>query len=302
MEACYPQLETEVDQEDMRQRFQQVGGALRTLLANDEVYKRAVQLQRAEAKDFTTVERAFEGDLSTFEEKKMPTRLFTYLSADGISNSVTVCSPGAAILLVEKHYDKLVELWNAGKPESRYVLEECVGPLLTTFWPGKQGFTAFEVTNAAQPAGKRAQWNRTPVNDFQVKKGLQLLECDTEKIFDTRWREAVKQGSLDKCVLHSPERYSGIDYLLDFNHGISVTSSASHSIAPEFRTKLEQMFKSHSSTEENRSFTLTFLTTGDPEHFAPDGYDFKRTAGTGRPIKIVSQGLCAGRAHSEDAH
>ena len=160
VEACYSQLETEVDQEDMRQRFQQVGGALRTLLANDEVYKRAVQLQRAEAKDFTTVERAFEGDLSTFEEKKMPTRLFTYLSADGISNSVTVCSPGAAILLVEKHYDKLVELWNAGKPESRYVLEECVGPLLTTFWPGKQGFTAFEVTNAAQPAGKRAQWNR----------------------------------------------------------------------------------------------------------------------------------------------
>ena len=174
MEACYPQLETEVDQEDMRQRFQQVGGALRTLLANDEVYKRAVQLQRAEAKDFTTVERAFEGDLSTFEEKKMPTRLFTYLSADGISNSVTVCSPGAAILLVEKHYDKLVELWNAGKPESRYVLEECVGPLLTTFWPGKQGFTACEVTNAAPPAAKRAQWNRTPVNDFQVKKGLQL--------------------------------------------------------------------------------------------------------------------------------
>ena len=261
VEACYSQLETEVDQEDMRQRFQQVGGALRTLLANDEVYKRAVQLQRAEAKDFTTVERAFEGDLSTFEEKKMPTRLFTYLSADGISNSVTVCSPGAAILLVEKHYDKLVELWNAGKPESRYVLEECVGPLLTTFWPGKQGFTAFEVTNAAQPAGKRAQWNRTPVNDFQVQKGLQLLECDTEKIFDNRWREAVKKGSLDKCVLHSPERYSGIDYLLDFNHGISVTSSASHSIAPEFCTKLEQMFKSHSSTEENRSFTLTFLIT-----------------------------------------
>ena len=128
--------------------------------------------------------------------------------------------------------------------------------------------------------------NGTAVNDFQVQKGLQLLECDTEKIFDNRWREAVKKGSLDKCVLHSPERYSGIDYLLDFNHGISVTSSALHSIAPEFRTKLEQMFKSHSSTEENRSFTLTFLITGDPEHFAPDGYDFNALQELAGPSKL----------------
>ena len=279
VEAGYPQLETEVDQEDMRQRFQQVGGALRTLLANDEVYKRAVQLQRAEAKDFTTVERAFEGDLSTFEEKKMPTRLFTYLSADGISNSVTVCSPGAAILLVEKHYDKLVELWNAGKPESRYVLEECVGPLLTTFWPGKQGFTACEVTNAAPPAAKRAQWNRTPVNDFQVKKGLQL-ECDTEKIFDDRWREAVQRGSLDGRVLHSPENYPGIDYLLDFNHGISVTTSLTHDIAKAFREKLKNMFNAQPC-----SFTLTFLITGDPQKFAPEGEDFNELQKLAGPSK-----------------
>eukprot|EP00439_Symbiodinium_sp_Y106_P005394 s10987_g1.t1 len=102
----------------MRQRFLQVGGALRTLLANDAGYTRALQLQRADAQDFATVERAFEGDLSTFEEKKMPTRLFTHLSADGIFNNVTVCSPGAATLLVDEHYDKLVDLWNAGKPES----------------------------------------------------------------------------------------------------------------------------------------------------------------------------------------
>ena len=98
VEVCYPELKTQVHQEDLRQRFQQVGGALRTLLASVEGYRRAVQLQRAEAKDFTTVERAFAGDLSTFAEKKMPTRLFTYLSADGISNSVTVCSPGAPCL------------------------------------------------------------------------------------------------------------------------------------------------------------------------------------------------------------
>ena len=155
VEACYPELKTQVHQEDLRQRFQQVGGALRTLLASVAGYTRAVQLQRVEVEHFTTVKRALAGDLSTFADKKMPTRLFTYLSADGISNSVTVCSPGAAALLVDEHYDKLVALWSAaGKPVSRYALEECVGPLLTTFWPGKQGFAAFEVTNAAQPAGK----------------------------------------------------------------------------------------------------------------------------------------------------
>eukprot|EP00439_Symbiodinium_sp_Y106_P027084 s9701_g3.t1 len=136
----------------------------------------------------------------------MPTRLFTYLSADGISNSVTVCSPGAAELIVDQHYDKLVALWSAaGKPVSRYALEECVGPLLTTFWQGKQGFAAFEVTNAAQPAGKRAQWNRTPVNDFQLKEGLQLLECDTDQIFDDRWRKAVQKGSLEGRVVQIPK-------------------------------------------------------------------------------------------------
>ena len=272
VEACHSILVTDVEKEKMLRRFQQIGGALRTLLADDAIYEEAVQLQRAEAKDFTTVERAFEGDLSTFEEKKMPTRLFTYLSADGISNSVTVCSPGAAILLVEKHYDKLVELWNAGKPESRYVLEECVGPLLTTFWPGKQGFTAFEVTNAAQPAGKRAQGNRTPVNDFQVKEGLQLLECDTEKIFDDRWREAVQRGSLDGRVLHSPENYPGIDYLLDFNHGISVTTSLKHDIAKAFREKLVEMF---GNASQPCSFTLTFLITGEPQKFTPKGSDYE---------------------------
>ena len=82
VEACHSILVTDVEKEKMLRRFQQIGGALRTLLADDAVYDDAVQLQRAEAEDFTTVRRAFAGDLSTFEEKKMPTRLFTYLSAD----------------------------------------------------------------------------------------------------------------------------------------------------------------------------------------------------------------------------
>ena len=269
VEACYPWFVTQVDKEEMLRRFQQVGGALRNLLADKVIYEQAVKQQSAEAKDFATVERAFAGDLSTFEGKKMPTRLFTYLSADGIRDHVSVCSPGAAALLVEKHYDELVPLWSTGTPRSRYWLEDFVGPLLTTYWPGKEGLAAFEVTNAAQQAGKRVQWNHTPVNDLQVKQGLQLLECDTDQIFDDRWREALQRGSLEGRVLHSPENYPGIDYLLEFNHGISVTTSLKHDIAKVFRQKLEDMFKVGSS------FTLTFLITGEPTQFKPDRDDFK---------------------------
>ena len=282
VEACYPQLETKVDQEDMRQRFQQVGGALRTLLANVAGYTRAVQLQRVEAKDFTTVERAFEGDLSTFEEKKMPTRLFTYRSADGILSNVSICSPGAAALLVEKHYDKLVSLWsNANNPKSRYGLEDCVGPLLTAFWPGKQGFTACEVTSA--PAAKKSRWNRSLGEAFEVEKGLQLLECDTDQIFDARWREAVQKASLEGRVLHSPENYPGIDYLLDFNHGIQVTNSNTHTIAKAFRNKLQEMFN---NTEESHGFTLTFLITGDPGKFTPNRSDYNALMDMAGPEKL----------------
>ena len=280
VEACHPWFETHVGLEDMRERFQQVGGALRTLLANDEVYKRAVKDQEAEAEDLTTVKRAFAGDLTTFEEKKMPTRLFTYRSEKGISSNVSVCSPGAAALLVKKHYDELVMLWsNADNPNSRYAFEDCVGPLLTTFWPGKAGLAAFEVTNAA-PAGKRAQWNRTPVNDFQVEKKGWQLECDTEKIFDDRWLKAVQRGSLEGRVLHSPEKYSGIDYLLEFNHGISVTTSLTHDIAKAFREKLKNMFNAKPC-----SFTLTFLITGDPQKFAPEGEDFNELQKLAGPSK-----------------
>ena len=203
----------------------------------------------------------------------MPTRLFTYRSADGISKKVSVCSPGAAALLVEKHYDKLVQLWcDPSTARSRYWLEDFVGVLLTKLWSGKTGLTAFEVTNAANAAAKRAQWNYKSVMDLQVKEGLQLLECDTDHIFDARWREAVQRGSLEGRVLHSPENYPGIDYLLEFNHGISVTTSLKRSIAKAFRAKLEEML---GNTGESRSFTLTFLITGDPQTFTPKADDFK---------------------------
>jgi len=273
VEVCHPWLETQVDKEVMRHRFQQVGGALRTLLASQTGYKQAVELQRAEAKEFSTVERAFAGELNNVEGKTMPTRLFTHGSVDGISHNVSVCSPGAATLLVEKHYDKLVQLWcDPSTPRSRYWLEDFVGVLLTKLWSGKTGLFAFEVTKAANAAAKRAQWNYKSVMDLPVKEGLQLLECDTDHIFDARWREAVQRGSLEGRVLHSPENYPGIDYLLEFNHGISVTTSLKHDIAKSFREKLVEMF---GNASQPCSFTLTFLITGEPQKFTPKGSDYE---------------------------
>ena len=241
VEACHECFGTQVEKGEMSRRFKQVGGALRTLLADKVIYEQAVKLQRAEAEDFTTVRRAFAGDLSIFEEKKMPTRLFTYLSANGISSQVTVCSPAVAKLILEKHYDKLVQLWSdASNPTSRYWLEEFVGPLLTTFWPGKEGLTVVKFTDEGLA---KAKWIRTQGKDLEVKEGLQLLKCGTEQIFEKRWQQAVQSGSLKGSVLHSPENYPGIDYLLEFNHGISVTSSLSHNIAKAFRAKLSDVRK-----------------------------------------------------------
>ena len=270
LEACREWLKTQVDLEEMRGRFEQIGGALRTLLADKVIYEQAVKQQSAEAEDFTTVRRAFAGDLSTFEEKKMPTRLFTYLSANGISSQVTVCSPAVAKLILEKHYDKLVQLWSdASNPTSRYWLEEFVGPLLTTFWPGKEGLTVVKFTDEGLA---KAKWIRTQGKDLEVKEGLQLLKCGTEQIFEKRWQEAVEQGGLKGHVLHSPENYTGIDYLVEFNHGIQVTNSDTHTIADAFCTKLPQMFPKSAAPRQN--FTLTFLITGRPQNFSPhrDGF------------------------------
>ena len=286
--AAYQELEKPaVEKNEVLKRFEQVGGTLRILLADKAIYNEAVQLQRAEAADWTTVKRAFEGDLNTSEEKKMPTRLFTYRSDDGISRNVTICSHGAAALLVEKHYDQLVGLWkDAGNPRSWYWLEDCVGPLLTTFWPGKEGLTAYEVTNAASGAAKKARWERKQVNDLKVEKNLTLLESDSEEIFHRRWQMAVKKGSLEGKVLRSPGRYPGIDYLLEFNHGIQVTNSETHTIAATFSNKLQEMFE---SVAGQYSFTLTFLITENPGQFAPKREEFDQLKAMAGPGKSINQ-------------
>ena len=163
-----------------------------------------------------------------------------------------------------------MQLWSdASNPTSRYWLEEFVGPLLTTFWPGKEGLTVVKFTDEGLA---KAKWIRTQGKDLEVKEGLQLLKCGTEQIFEKRWQQAVQSGSLKGSVLRSPENYPGIDYLLEFNHGISVTSSLSHNIAKAFRAKLSEMF---GNAAQRCSFTLTFLITGDPQTFTPKADDFK---------------------------
>ena len=83
----------------------------------------------------------------------------------------------------------------------------------------------------------------------------------------------MKNGSLEKCLLQSPERYAGIDYLLGLNHGISATTGPKHSIAKSFLDTLRDIFQ---HCKGQYSFTLSFFTTGDPAEFAPkSGEEFR---------------------------
>ena len=76
-------------------------------------------------------------------------------------------------LLVEKHYDKLVQLWcDPSTARSRYWVEDFVGVLLTKLWSGKTGLCAFEVTKAANAAAKRAQWNLLEFVDGSVYSSM----------------------------------------------------------------------------------------------------------------------------------
>ena len=92
-------------------------------------------------------------------------------------------------------------------------------------------------------------------------------------------RKAVLEGR----VLHSPENYPGIDFLLDFNHGISVTTSLKHDIAKAFREKLVEMF---GNAAQPCSFTLTFLIAGDPLKFTPNRSDCNALVDMAGPKKL----------------
>ncbi|CAJ1343840.1 unnamed protein product [Effrenium voratum] len=227
-----------VDKDTVLRRFQYVGGNLRALLDDDG--------------------------------NKLLTRLFTYVTVDGKIGTAQVISPKAAEVIADKHYDKLADLWTKNDPRSRYWFEDFLGPLLTCSWFPKK-FDAYHITDK-NSIGK-ANWERTLCDSLVIDAGLQLLRCDTKDIFERKWSQAVKNGSLEKCLLQSPEQYLGVDYLLGLNHGISATTGPKHSIAKSFLDTLRDIFQ---HCKGQYSFTLSFFTTGDPTKFAPkSGEEFR---------------------------
>ncbi|CAJ1360712.1 unnamed protein product [Effrenium voratum] len=258
LKVAYPCFEdVKVSESTLLDRFEQVGGTLRTLLAKEGPYEDAVKQQKTDAKDFATVRRAFGGDLDSIGTK-LPSRLFTFRTENGISCTVAVCSPKARELLAQEHYAELVNLWkDESDPKSRYWLEDFVGVWLTTSWRDKR-LEPWMITY-------EGKWEHKKGKDLVVP-ALKLLHCDFNDIFNSRWLQAVKRRGTEKCLVHSPERYPGIDYLLDFNHGISVTLSPKHSIAEGFAKRLRDIFE---DCKGQHSFTLTFLAPGAPSKFVP---------------------------------
>ena len=112
----------------------------------------------------------------------------------------------------------------------------------------------------------KAKWKRTPCEPLVIEPDLQLLKCDTQHIMDEKWSQAVEKGDLEKYLLHSPDQYVGVDYLLKFNHGIFVTTGLNHSIAKGFLTKLQDIFK---HCKGKYSFTLSFFRYGRARKVRP---------------------------------
>ena len=261
---------------DMLSRYDKIGGNLRALLSAEHYFDKYVKDQESEAKDWQHLQPAFCGTLDN-QGKKLLTRLFTYISKDALKYEVDFCCAGAAALVANAHYDKLVELWRGQDEPARYWFQKFVGPLLTFSWFHKK-FAAWTITN--EGSADRASWQRKKCTDLMIAENLQLVECDSTTIFEDRWQKALQNGTLAQQVLSSPAGYPGIDYLLEFNHGIQVTTSGKHNLAQEFRQKLKTMFNG-----TRHSFTLTFFITGDPERFAPVGGDFNALMNMAGPSK-----------------
>ena len=262
---------------DMLKRYDKIGGNLRALLSAEAAFNKYVKDQESEAENWQHLQPAFKGSLDN-QGKKLLTRLFTYISKDAREYEVDFCCAGAAALVANAHYDKLVELWSKQDEPARYWFQKFVGPLLTFSWFHKN-FAAWTITN--EGSADRASWQRERCDDLKIAENLQLLECDSTTIFEDRWQMALQKATLSQQVLSSPAGYPGIDYLLEFNHGIQVTTAGKHNLALQFREKLKTMFNG-----TRHSFTLTFLTTGDPERFAPVGGDFNALRDMAGPGKL----------------
>ncbi|CAL1163102.1 unnamed protein product [Cladocopium goreaui] len=258
VEAAHPYIDGAPKLSEMLRRFEQVGGNLRVLLSNVMEYDKYVLLQREDPKNLRAVERAVRGDLDT-QGGQMLTRLFTYFSKNGRSSCVGFCSKGAAKMVLDAHYDDLMKIWsNPNDPEGDFLFEQFVGTIFTTSLLEGQRLDRYSITR------KAGKWDHTKCQPL-MPCGCQLLECDSEVVFDQRWRAAVEKGGLEEVLLHTPKQYPGIDYLLDFNHGIQVTQSDKHSIAPKFLEKLHTAFDGH----KGYNFTLTFMVVREPTSFKP---------------------------------
>ena len=280
LQAAVGQIEAGVD---VLSRYDKIGGNLRALLSAESDFNKYVKDQESEATDWQHLQPAFRGSLDN-QGKELLTRLFTYISKDAREYEVDFCCAGAAALVAKEHYDKLVNLWSDPSDPSRYWFQKFVGPLLTFSWFQKK-FASWAITN--QGTADRASWQRERCGYLMIAENLQLVECDSTAIFEERWQKALQKGTPSKQVLSGPPNYPGIDYLLEFNHGIQVTKSARHSIAKEFREKLADIFN---STGGSQNFTLTFLMTGDPEKFTPATGDFSQfmaMAGRGKLFNNV---------------
>ena len=277
LQAACDDSQIKVDGCDMLKRYDKIGGNLRALLSAEADFNKYVKDQKSEAKDWQHLQPAFSGSLDN-QGKKLLTRLFTYISKDALEYEVDFCCAGAADLVANAHYEKLVDLWRGQDEHARYWFQKFVGPLLTFSWFHKK-FAAWTITNKG--SADRASWQWERCEDLTIAENLQLVECDSTAIFEERWRQAVREGTPSKQVLSSPPNYPGIDYLLEFNHGIQVTTSAKHNLAQEFRKKLKNMFEG-----TRHSFRLTFLITGDPQKFTPNGQDFNALMKMAGPDKL----------------
>lgn len=271
VKAAYPHIDGAPNLSEMLTRFEQVGGNLRVLLSAVEDYDKYIIQQGGDAKNSDAFWCGVYGDLDT-QGAKMVTRLFTYLSKDGTSWSVGFASTGAMEMVLNAHYDDLMKIWsNPNDPKGRFLLEQFVGTIFTTSLLDGKPLDCDTITKTD------SRWVYSKCEPLKPG-GWRLLECDSEAAFDQRWREAVEKGGLHKFLLHSPEQYPGIDYLLDVNHGIQVTQSDTHTIAPKFLQKLRTAF----AGQRGYNFTLTFMIVQEPNRFKPRAKDFNDLMGLAR--------------------
>ena len=255
LREAYPYLHADVELDVMVKRFRQVGGNLRALLRDQDYYDKQPQAQRTQAADFKQVHNALLGDLES-------TRLFSYKSENGTDSRIVLSSAGAEQVLIETQYAKLMEFCCSRDDKANYWFEEFAGVFLRSSAWSKETLTPYSITHLASKTNPNTRLD----SSFATPFGFSQEEIATEDLFEQQWKEAVQKKSLGKRLLHCPKGYPGIDYLLDFNHGIQVTNAMQHSIAPRFVEKL----KSVCAGVPGQNFTLTFLITGDAKFFKPE--------------------------------